>query len=194
MVLRLKFSTALQCNASTGITSVNINYGGLGVKEIKYAKGGGLNSIISHKFNGGNYSSSYPYKVWDAYTTLELMYTGSYWLVMGNPILCSYSDKTQSYTVYANGLIEQWGIINQQDINFLVSYSNVNYAHNLFGVGCRINETCDLIYLKGKENNSMKVATAYTYFTGNHTITEFKNDFYQPTKHGLEYSYFVKGF
>ena len=194
MVIRLTFSTALQCNVSTGITGVNINYGGLGVKEIKYAKDGTLNSIISHKFNGGNYSSSYQYKVWDAYTTLELMYTGSYWLVMGNPILCSYFSETQSYTVYANGLIEQWGIINQQDINFLVSYSNKNYAHNLFGVGCHHNETCDLIYLKLKENNHMKISIAYTYFNGNYTVTDFYDYFYQPTLHGLEYSYFVKGF
>ena len=93
-----------------------------------------------------------------------------------------------------NGLIEQWGIINQQDINFLVSYSNNKYAHNLFGVGCHHNETCDLIYLKTKENNSMRVATAYIYFNGNHTVTEFNNNFYQPTLHGLAYSYFVKGF
>lgn len=132
MVIRLTFSTALQCNASTGITGVNINYGGLGVKEIKYAKSGNLNSIISHKFNGGNYSSNYPYKVWDAYTTLELMYTGSYWLVMGNPILCSYFAETQSYTVYANGLIEQWGTTSTDSnggstFNLLISFSNENY-------------------------------------------------------------------
>ena len=132
MVIRLTFSTALQCNASTGITGVNINYGGLGVKEIKYAKSGNLNSIISHIFNGGNYSSSYPYKVWDAYTTLELMYTGSYWLVMGNPILCSYFSETQSYTVYANGLIEQWGYTKRtnspQRIDLCISFSNINYT------------------------------------------------------------------
>ena len=40
----------------------------------------------------------------------------------------------------------------------------------------------------------MKVATAYTYFNGNYTVTSFEDKFHQPTMHGLDYSYFVKGF
>jgi hypothetical protein len=141
MVIRLTFRYPLQCNvASTGITGVNINYGGLGAKEIKYAKGGSLNSITSHKFNGGNYNASYAYKVWDAYTTLELMYTGSYWLVMGNPILCSYFSTSNNYTVYANGLIEQWGYLNPSTTSFTYLITYKTSVRNFICVGDNSNQ------------------------------------------------------
>lgn len=105
-VIRVTFSRALQ--SSVAITSVSITCGGrTGV--IKSARAGSLVNLVSHVFTGGSYSSSYPNKVWDAYTTLELMWTGSEWLIMGNPVVCSYFSETQSYIVYANGLIKQWG-------------------------------------------------------------------------------------
>ena len=107
-VVRLTFSKALQ--STQAIASVSLNYGGRdGV--IQAARGSGLVNVASHVFAGGDYSATYKNKVWDAYTTLELMWTGSVWLVMGNPVLCSYFSTTQSYTVYANGLIEQSKII-----------------------------------------------------------------------------------
>ena len=42
-------------------------------------------------------------------TTLELMYDGTDWVIIGNPVVEDYYSETQSYVVYANGLIEQWG-------------------------------------------------------------------------------------
>ena len=129
-VVRLTFSKALQ--STQAITSVSLNYGGCdGV--IQAARGSGLVNVASHVFAGGDYSATYKNKVWDAYTTLELMWTGSVWLVMGNPVLCSYFSTTQSYTVYANGLIEQWiyDITVSSEVNdnftFPIYFSNANY-------------------------------------------------------------------
>ena len=103
-VVRITFRYALQ--STNAISSVSLNYGGCdGV--IKAARGGALVNVASHVFTGGDYSATYKNKVWDAYTTLELMWDGTNWIVMGNPVLCSYLSETQSYTVYANGLIEQ---------------------------------------------------------------------------------------
>lgn len=104
--VRITFRYALQSSAN--VTSVSLTYGGrTGI--IKAAKAGTLKNVAAHTFKSGNYSSSYPYKVWDAYTTLELMWTGSEWLILGNPIVCSYSSSgTAGYQVYANGYIEQW--------------------------------------------------------------------------------------
>lgn len=106
-VVRVTFKYALQ--SSSAIIRVIFNYGGC-FGAIQAARDNQLVYVNSHEFTGGAYSSTYKHKVWDKYTTLELMWTGDSWLVMGNPVLCSYFRETQSYTVYANGLIEQWYI------------------------------------------------------------------------------------
>lgn len=110
-VIRVTFKSALQSN--TPISSVRIKFGNV-TGQIKtnanYSDyGTSTAGVISHKFQGGVYSATYPYKVWDKYTTLELMYVDGFWLVQGNPTLCSYFGSNESYTVKANGLIEQWG-------------------------------------------------------------------------------------
>ena len=65
-------------------------------------------------------------RMWDNYVTFELMHISGpqtvyspsdgstssvdgVWLIMGNPVVNSYFSTNSSYTVYANGLIEQWG-------------------------------------------------------------------------------------
>ena len=107
-VVKLTFKYALQTSNASGITAVKLNIGGAN-GNIQSVQAGALTNVKSHQFAGGNYSSTYKYKVWDAYTTLELMWTGSAWIVMGNPVLCSYFSSSVGYTVYANGLVEQWG-------------------------------------------------------------------------------------
>ena len=58
----------------------------------------------------------------------ELAINGG-WLVLGNPEVISYSSDTVSYTVKADGLIEQWGnTVSNFDaaIQMNVSFSNTN--------------------------------------------------------------------
>ena len=114
-VVRLTFKYALQANIA--ITGVKLTFGGR-TGSIKaqgaYQETNSISQLVdlkSHVFTGGNWSSDFANKVWDAYTTLELMWTGSEWLVMGDTVLCSYFSTSQSYTVKANGLIEQWGTV-----------------------------------------------------------------------------------
>lgn len=88
-------------------------------------------------------------RMWDNYVTFELMYlSGSktvydssnndsassvdgVWLIMGNPVVNSYFSTDSSYTVYANGLIEQWGgeivdITSLKTIYFPIVFSTSN--------------------------------------------------------------------
>ena len=102
--------------SSSAINEVRLTFGNLSNKTIKAARGNGTDTtgmvkVRSHLFSDGTYNTSKPNKVWDAYTTLELMYTGSEWLVMGNPVLCSHYSETLNYTVFANGMIEQRGVV-----------------------------------------------------------------------------------
>ena len=104
--VKITFANALQ--SSTAITSVNLNYGGCN-GQIVAARQNTLVGVVSHLFQGGEYSAQYPNKVWDAYTTLELMWTGTYWLVMGDAVLCSYFSSDANYVIKSNGFITQWG-------------------------------------------------------------------------------------
>lgn len=85
-------------------------------KEIKVTRAGSKVSLTAHTgyWQGASSTSS---RVWDAYTSLDLIYDGTDWVIIGNPVLCSYLDngsgssttQKNSYLVYANGVIHQWG-------------------------------------------------------------------------------------
>lgn len=117
--LKITFANALQ--SSNEISSVYLKFNGendSNKKQIVARRAGILNTDVgyvdsnlfalrSHLFAGGNYDANYPNKVFDAYTSLTLMYTGTYWLIMENPVLCNYADASNGYTVYADGYIIQ---------------------------------------------------------------------------------------
>jgi hypothetical protein len=92
----------------TGSPTLNIN--GLGAKPIKAVRAGQLVDIIAHTgyWEGAGSTSQ---RVWDNNTTLELIYDGTNWVVVGNPVLCSYFATDKSYSVYSNGEIEQTATI-----------------------------------------------------------------------------------
>ena len=129
-VVKITFRYALRTSYAGGITSVNLNYGGRSgpIVAQNSTNANGYANIKSHVFSS-TFVPTYNRIVWDAYTTLELMWIGNAWLVMGNPVLCSYFSTTQSYTVYANGLIEQWGLLSStggdvpQYIRYLVTFT-----------------------------------------------------------------------
>lgn len=92
----------------TGSPTLNIN--GLGAKPIKAVRAGQLVDIVAHTgyWEGAGSTSQ---RVWDNNTTLELIYDGTNWVVVGNPVLCSYFATDKSYSVYSNGEIEQTATI-----------------------------------------------------------------------------------
>lgn len=98
----------------------------------------------------GQWIGSSNFMVWDRYTILDLMYDGTYFVIMGNPVLLwgknvhSYTTSvstneppTGNYIVRANGEIEQWGAISGsgfQTVYFFVEYgSSDNYFATAIG-------------------------------------------------------------
>ena len=105
-VIRVLFTN----NSSVANPTLNISYDGtnyVGAKSIKVVKNGTKVAPIVHSGKWGGASSA-TNRMWDSNTTLELIYDGTDWVIMGNPVLCSYFSTTYSYTVYANGLIKQF--------------------------------------------------------------------------------------
>jgi hypothetical protein len=130
----------------TGSPTLNIN--GLGAKPIKAVRDGQLIDIVSHQgfWSGATRSSDNTQRVarvWDNNTTLELIYDGTNWVVVGNPGLCSYYSGNYSYIVYTDGLIHQWGTYDKGSDTrsvfstaiFPVQYTNEgSYMINIAGV------------------------------------------------------------
>lgn len=91
-------------------------------KAIKVIQAGSKVAITRQegKWRGAN---SYTYETWQPNTILELMYDGTDFIVMGNPIVEDYKGTDQSYIVYANGLIKQSIISTVLTNYFLVKYN-----------------------------------------------------------------------
>ncbi len=91
---------------------------------IVYYRNGKYYPLGAHKITAGISDRGYYYWLLNS-TTIELLYltgievtsedgtvtsTQSVFLVRGNPKLISYNSESISYAVYADGLIEQWGV------------------------------------------------------------------------------------
>jgi uncharacterized protein YjbI with pentapeptide repeats len=112
-----------------------LNVSSTGAKPIKVVKAGAKVTPINHTgyWRGASSTSS---EMWQPYTTLELLYDGTDWVIVGNPVIESYEDGAgNGYTVYADGKIEQWGYssdtTNPCTITLPVAYSNAYYYANV---------------------------------------------------------------
>lgn len=81
-------------NTTTGLV---LNYNGTN-KNVKVPKNGALVNFTAQNMGG----SPTVYKYLQAYTTLELLYDGTNFVIIGNPVVISSAN----YTIYAGGKIE----------------------------------------------------------------------------------------
>jgi len=168
----------------TGSPTLNIN--GLGAKPIKAVRAGQLVDIVAHTGYWGGASST-SQRVWDNNTTLELIYDGTNWVVVGNPILCSYlisnsgstSLQRNSYLVYANGVIHQWGTYDygsatraiEVTVLLRIVHSNSGYLTNFTTVAPSTQTYyVGSLGVKAQTSNSMLL---YFYGTGTGDMTRW---------------------
>lgn len=74
-------------------TVLSLTYNGTAY-NVKVGKNGALSNFVASKVSSG------VYKYVQAYTTLELAFDGSQFVIIGNPVVLSSAD----YTIYADGL------------------------------------------------------------------------------------------
>jgi hypothetical protein len=89
--VRVLFTQDITGAANTGLV---LTYNGVGI-PVKVGKNGSLGALLPFDVGGGTY------KYLQAYTTLEMTYDGTQFIVLGNPVVISNSD----YTVYTDGSI-----------------------------------------------------------------------------------------
>lgn len=93
--------------------------------------------VKSHEYTSANanYDASYPHVVFKSGTILTLMYDeDGRWHIIGNPEVDSYHDANgNGYRVYADGWIEQWGVLSGGNVgifpvSLFIAYSSSNYV------------------------------------------------------------------
>ena len=97
-------------NACT-VSYPQLKVGDTAAKKILAYRGGSPVDSNGLKASTGKWrgAASASDEVWQAYTTLELMYDGTDWVIMGDPVIESYFTTDFGYEKKANGLIRQWG-------------------------------------------------------------------------------------
>lgn len=91
-VVRAYFTADLAANNSS--TPLTLSYNSVSY-TVKVPKNGALVNYLPFDVGGG------VYKYLQAYTTLELIFDGTYFVVLGNPVVLSSAD----YTIYPDGAI-----------------------------------------------------------------------------------------
>lgn len=89
-VVRAYFTADLAANNSS--TPLTLSYNSVSY-TVKVPKNGALANYLPFDVGGG------VYKYLQAYTTLELIFDGTYFVVLGNPVVLSSAD----YTIYPDG-------------------------------------------------------------------------------------------
>ena len=151
VTVKVMFTNGNSNNAPT------LNVNSIGAKNIKVVKAGAKITPPVHtgKWRG---ASSATTEAWQPLTTLELIYDGTDWVIIGNPVVEDYYSASQSYTVYANGLIEQFGFanINARPITITLP---VNYINTYKAFVTTNNETGvdRFVQTQDKQSGSFKI-------------------------------------
>ena len=88
--IKVLFTSAITGSNTT--SPLTINYNNVDI-TVKVGKNGALADFVAYNTGSG-------YVYCQAYTTLELLFDGNNFVIMGNPVVISNSD----YTVYTDGL------------------------------------------------------------------------------------------
>lgn len=117
----LKFYFTADVTGSDTETALAITYNETDI-AVKAVKGGALVDIYAHEID-----SAYYYL--QAYTTLEVIYDGTQFVIVGNPVVLS----SDNYTIYADGFIKQWVNLNTSSgtytYTFQIAFKNIPYAY-----------------------------------------------------------------
>lgn len=90
-VVKILFTSAITGSDTT--TGLSISYNGTSI-PVKVGKNGSLADFVASDISG-------TYTYLQAYTTLELAFDGTQFIIIGNPVVISSAD----YTIYADGEI-----------------------------------------------------------------------------------------
>lgn len=120
----VKIMFTLPVTGSDTTAALRITYNGSG-HSVKVGKDGSLADLVAHDIGG-------TYTYLQAYTTLDLAFDGTQFIVIGNPVVISNSD----YTIYADGETRYKNYVRNQSTIGGTLYAEKSmyfYLRNLLG-------------------------------------------------------------
>jgi hypothetical protein len=117
-VIKIMFTSAISGSDTT--TAMSISYNGTSY-PVKVGKNGSLANFTASEISSGTY------RYLQAYTTLELAFDGTQFIIIGNPVVLSSAD----YTIYADGKGNEFILI--LDVNNAIpgeNRYNIYYANS----------------------------------------------------------------
>lgn len=162
--VRVLFTQDLTGAANTGLV---LTYNGVGI-PVMVGKNGSLGALLPFDVGGGTY------KYLQAYTTLEMTYDGTQFIVLGNPVVISnsdytvYTDGTTTYKVINRKLLRYYGsvAVGEQVLDKSMNWWNVrdklifsiNYAMNSAGTN---SQNDIMVYPKNDGKLYLNIAHSY---------------------------------
>lgn len=128
--VRIMFTVDL--TGADTITALVLNYNGVNT-PVKVGKNGSLSNFVASEVSTG------VYKYVQAYTTLELAFDGSQFIIIGNPVVLSSSD----YTIYADGK----KVLPENKIDAIIQDNTITDCNNCYETG-KVK-----VYIVGNINN-----------------------------------------
>ena len=166
----IKIMFTSDITGSNTSTVLSLTYNGTAY-NVKVGKNGSLSNFVASEVSTG------VYKYVQAYTTLELAFDGSQFIIIGNPVVLSSAD----YTIYADGTTTyksaimttmggKTGIVygttavkDETDVTLPIEFKNINYVIIAW---YKWNDTVVWQNAEPKTNN---VATFKSDYSGLHT-------------------------
>lgn len=102
--VRIMFTADITGANTTSV--LTLTYNGVNI-PVKVGKNGALSNFVASEVSSG------VYKYVQAYTTLELMFDGTQFIIIGNPVVLSSAD----YTIYADGKTQRKTVYSVQKDN-----------------------------------------------------------------------------
>lgn len=164
-------------------TSPTLNVSNTGAKEIRVQRLGGSIVPFTLGYGGRGQGSCF----WEAGTVLELMYNGTYWVAVNNPIVKmsiedDYMTKASSsetytgnsYKVYLDGYKEQWGRVKRPSIvssggnwDALIDFNYKFYDKNSFYVNLNASSS--------EDKNAAAIISHYVVSNADGIQVQYKN-------------------
>lgn len=115
-IVRVYWTEAV--TSANGTTALSLSYNSVSY-TVKVPRNGALENFLPFDLGGGLY------EYFQAHTTLELLYDGTQFIIIGNPVVISGSD----YTIYADGL-QRVNTVATNNKGMVTSHAVANKLYN----------------------------------------------------------------
>lgn len=150
----IKIMFTSDITGSNTSTVLSLTYNGTAY-NVKVGKNGSLSNFVASEVSSGTY------KYVQAYTTLELAFDGTQFIIIGNPVVLSSAD----YTIYADGLLDVTKIFTVKLLGWQNDSQNTPYTIISKNVtGYRIANKTYVLYFELNPQNSDPAPSSVIHF------------------------------